>query len=72
MWRPGGVGLTNAYRDTPRKPGAAWATQGKCDGIHLNTETCMEAHPGRELRFYPVILQGDQLQLGDQLLQRER
>ena len=34
------TGATNAYRDTPRKPGAAWATQRKCDGTNLNAEAC--------------------------------
>lgn len=42
------------------------------DEVHDGEDVDVEAHSGRELRFYPVILQGDQLQLGDQLLQRER
>lgn len=42
------------------------------DEVHDGDEVEVEVHPDREMRFYPVILQGDQLQLGDQLLQRER
>lgn len=40
--------------------------------IHDGGEVDVEEYPGAELRFYPVMVRVDQLQLGDQLLQRER